>query len=52
MREKEIILEVKDLKTTFKVGRKKVHAVNGVTYSLRRGKTLCVVGRRQAGLSC
>ena len=51
MREKEIILEVKDLKTTFKVGRKKVHAVNGVTYSLRRGKTLCVVGESGCGKS-
>ena len=51
MREKEIILEVKDLKTTFNVGRKKVHAVNGVTYSLRRGKTLCVVGESGCGKS-
>ena len=51
MREKEIILEVTDLKTTFKVGRKKVHAVNGVTYSLRRGKTLCVVGESGCGKS-
>ena len=39
MAEKDYVLEVKDLKTGFKVGRRRVHAVNGVNYSLRRGKT-------------
>ena len=45
------VLEVKDLKTAFQVCRRKVYAVNGVTYELRRGKTLCVVGESGCGKS-
>ena len=51
MAEKDYVLEVKDLKTGFKVGRRRVHAVNGVNYSLQRGKTLCVVGESGCGKS-
>lgn len=35
MQEKEYILRVQDLKTDFKVGRKTVHAVNGVTFDVQ-----------------
>ena len=51
MAEKDIILRVKNLKTEFKVGRKIVHAVNGVDFDLERGKTLCVVGESGCGKS-
>lgn len=51
MKEQDFVLEVKDLKTTFKVGRRQVHAVNGVTFSLERGKTLCIVGESGCGKS-
>lgn len=51
MKEQDFVLEVKDLKTTFKVGRRQVHAVNGVTFSLERGKTLCIVGASGCGKS-
>jgi len=51
MTEKEIILRVKDLKTEFAVGKKRVHAVNGVTFDLQRGKTLCIVGESGCGKS-
>ena len=51
MQEKEYILRVQDLKTDFKVGRKTVHAVNGVTFDVRRGKTLCIVGESGCGKS-
>lgn len=51
MQENEYILRVQDLKTDFKVGRKTVHAVNGVTFDVRRGKTLCIVGESGCGKS-
>jgi len=51
MADKEIILSVNDLKTEFAVGRKRVHAVNGVTFDLKRGKTLCIVGESGCGKS-
>lgn len=51
MQEKEYILRVQDLKTDFKVGRKTVHAVHGVTFDVQRGKTLCIVGESGCGKS-
>lgn len=51
MNEKDYILQVKDLKTDFKVGRRVVHAVNGVTFDVQRGKTLCIVGESGCGKS-
>jgi oligopeptide/dipeptide ABC transporter ATP-binding protein len=43
------LLEVKDLKTHFKTGRGLVRAVDGVTFSLERGRTLGVVGESGSG---
>ena len=51
MAEKDYILKVNDLKTEFKVGRRTVHAVNGVTFNVERGKTLCIVGESGCGKS-
>ncbi len=51
MAENKYVLQVKDLQTTFKVGRRMVHAVNSVTFDLRRGKTLCIVGESGCGKS-
>lgn len=46
------ILEVKDLTKYFKVGRKQiVHAVDGVSFTLGRGKTLGLVGESGCGKS-
>jgi len=46
------ILEVKDLTKHFKVGRKQiVHAVDGVSFNLERGKTLGLVGESGCGKS-
>ena len=50
MAERDFILQVKDLKTEFKVGKRIVHAVNGVSFNLERGKTLCIVG--ESGCIC
>ena len=38
------ILEVRDLKKYFKTPRGQLHAVDGVSFSIERGKTLGVVG--------
>ena len=51
MDQKDYILKVTDLKTEFAVGKKRVHAVNGVSFGLDRGKTLCVVGESGCGKS-
>ena len=51
MENKDIILRVNDLHTSFKVGKKTVNAVNGVSFELQRGKTLCIVGESGCGKS-
>lgn len=51
MGKNEIILEIRDLKTSFRVGKKIVHAANSVNLDVRRGKTLCVVGESGCGKS-
>ena len=43
MKESTDILRIENLQTEFKVGKRIVHAVNGVSYTLGRGRTLGVV---------
>ncbi len=43
------LLEVRDLRTAFETGRGLARAVDGVTLSLERGKTLGVVGESGSG---
>ena len=45
------ILEVKNLKKYFKTGRGMVHAVDDVSFTLEKGKTLGVVGESGCGKS-
>lgn len=47
----ENILEVKDLQTRFRVQKRVVNAVNGVTFELKRGKILGIVGESGCGKS-
>ena len=42
-------LKVKDLVVEYRTGGKIVHAVNGVSFELERGKTLGLVGETGAG---
>jgi len=46
-----VLLEVRDLKTHFRTGRGLVRAVDGVSLSLERGKTLGIVGESGCGKS-
>ena len=48
---KDIILNISDLKTSFKSDGKKVYAVNGVNLQLERNKTLGIVGESGCGKS-
>ena len=48
---RDLILEVKDLKKYFKTPRGSVHAVDGVNFTIERGKTLGVVGESGCGKS-
>ena len=43
------LLEIRDLEVIYKTDLETVHAVNGVSLSLKRGKTLGIVGETGAG---
>jgi len=47
----DTILKVDDLQTSFKTRTGTFKAVDGVSFELRRGKTLCVVGESGSGKS-
>lgn len=47
----DILLEVKDLKVHFNVRRGTVRALEGVNFTIRRGKTLGIIGESGSGKS-
>ena len=47
----EVLLEVKDLKKYFDTARGKLQAVDGVSFSIEKGKTLGIVGESGCGKS-
>lgn len=49
--EKELILEVKNLHTSFKTGKGEINIVKDVSFNLHRGETLAVVGESGCGKS-
>lgn len=51
IQEKDKILEVKNLRISFKTNSGTVKAVRGIDFSLRRGKTLAIVGESGSGKS-
>ena len=46
-----VILEVKNVVTRFRTSEKTVYAVNGVSFTLKEGEILCVVGESGCGKS-
>lgn len=49
--EEDLVLSVRDLHTTFFTDSGEVHAVNGVSFNLKKGKILGVVGESGSGKS-
>jgi len=49
--EKPVVLDIQDLRTEFYTQDGVVHAVNGISYSLREGETLGIVGESGCGKS-
>src|SRR5678809_1788624 len=47
----ELLLDVQGLETSFKTAEGTVHAVNGVSFNLKEGETLGVVGESGCGKS-
>ncbi|HBD86043.1 MAG TPA: peptide ABC transporter ATP-binding protein, partial [Clostridiales bacterium] len=47
----ELLLQVKDLNTSFFTDAGEVHAVNGLSFNLERGKVLGIVGESGSGKS-
>ena len=47
----DVLIEVKDLKTYFKLHEGTVRAVDGCSFTIRRGKTLGIVGESGCGKS-
>lgn len=45
----DILLEVKELKKYFKTPKGMLHAVDGISFRLERGRTLGVVGESGCG---
>ena len=52
MSEQKALLEVKGLKKYFSTPRGMLHAVDDVSFTLDKGKTLGVVGESVCGKSC
>src|SRR4051812_46967630 len=47
----DVLLEIKDLRTHFETSEGIVRAVDGVDLTVRRGRTLCVLGESGCGKS-
>ena len=47
----ESVISVRNIKTYFYSGNRCNKAVNGVSFEIRRGRTLCVVGESGCGKS-
>lgn len=47
----EVIIEVKNAKKTYVMGKERIHAVNGVSFTIDRGEFCCLLGTSGSGKS-
>ncbi|MCL2671581.1 MAG: ABC transporter ATP-binding protein [Clostridiales bacterium] len=51
MEEKEVLLDVRNLSKTYRVGSVDIHALRGVTLQIQKGESVCIIGRSGSGKS-
>lgn len=51
MEEKKILLDVRDIAKTYRVGSVDIHALRGVSVQIQKGEIVCIIGRSGSGKS-
>ena len=51
MEEKDVIIEVRDAKKIYKMGQERIHAVDGISFTVNKGEFCCLLGTSGSGKS-
>ena len=51
MEEKEVIIEVRNAKKIYRMGQERIHAVDGISFTVNKGEFCCLLGTSGSGKS-
>ena len=51
MEEKDVIIEVRNAKKIYKMGQERIHAVDGISFTVKKGEFCCLLGTSGSGKS-
>ncbi len=51
MEEKDVIIEVRNAKKIYKMGQERIHAVDGISFTVNKGEFCCLLGTSGSGKS-